>query len=65
MSEQIQIDKKEFQKMVFLKNALEKGWTIKKVEDTYIFSKRHENKKEIFQSNFLESFIEDNLKIFS
>ena len=55
------MDKKEFQKMVFLMNALEKGWSIKKVNETYIFSKKHENKKEVFQSDFLEKFIENNL----
>ena len=63
--EQIQIDKKEFQKMMFLKNALEDGWTIKKVDDTYIFSKKHENRKEIFQSDYLERFIENNIQGFS
>jgi hypothetical protein len=61
MSEKIEMDKKEFQKMVFLMNALEKGWSIKKVNETYIFSKKHENKKEVFQSDFLEKFIENNL----
>lgn len=65
MMEQIQIDKKEFQKMMFLKNALEDGWTIKKVDDTYIFSKKHENRKEIFQSDYLERFIENNIQGFS
>jgi len=65
MMEQIQIDKKEFQKMMFLKNALEDGWTIKKVDDTYIFSKKHENRKEIFQSDYLERFIENNIHGFS
>jgi hypothetical protein len=65
MSEQIEIDKKELTKMIFLKNALEKGWSIKKVNDTYIFSKKHENKKEVFQSDFLEKFIENNLQMLS
>ena len=65
MMEQIQIDKKEFQKMMFLKNALEDGWTIKKVDDTYIFSKKHENRREIFQSDYLERFIENNIHGFS
>jgi len=60
--EQIQMDKKDYQKMMFLKNALEDGWSIKKVGDTYIFSKKHENRKEIFQSDYLERFIENNLQ---
>jgi hypothetical protein len=39
------IIKKEFQKMMFLMNVLEKGWSIKKVEESYIFTKKHEGKK--------------------
>ena len=58
----IQMDKKNFQKMVFLKNALDQGWTIKKRDDCYIFTKKHENQKEIFQENYLENFIIDNMQ---
>jgi len=58
--EEIQVDKKHFQKMVFLTKALDNGWSIKKINDTYIFSKKHENKKEIFQADYLEKFIESN-----
>lgn len=65
MQEEIQVDKKQFQKMMFMTNALEKGWTIKKKNNTYIFSKKHENKKEIFQADYLEKFIEKNSKIFT
>jgi len=46
--------------MVFVMNALEKGWAIKKVEDEYIFTKKHENKREIFRENYLETFIQTN-----
>jgi len=41
-------------------NALEKGWAIKKAQESYIFTKKHENKKEIFQENYLEEFIKSN-----
>ena len=51
----LQISKPVFQKMLFLTNALEQGWTIKKSKDSYIFTKRHENKREIFQENYLET----------
>lgn len=60
MSEQIQISKKLFQKMIFLTNALDNGWKIQKTENSYIFTKKHENKKEVFQSDYLEKFIESN-----
>uniref|UniRef100_A0A6C0HZR7 Uncharacterized protein n=1 Tax=viral metagenome TaxID=1070528 RepID=A0A6C0HZR7_9ZZZZ len=58
--EQIQIGKKQFQKMIFLTNALDNGWTVKKNDDSYIFTKKHENKREIFQTKYLEQFIESN-----
>jgi hypothetical protein len=48
------------QKMVFLFNALEDGWNIKKYKDSYIFTKKHEGKKEIFNEDFLKRFIERN-----
>lgn len=56
----LKIEKPLFQKMVFLTNALEQGWTIKKSNDTYIFTKKHENKQEIFQENYLETFLVSN-----
>jgi len=58
--EQIQINKKLFHKMIFLTNALDQGWKIQKAENSYIFTKKHENKKEVFQSDYLEKFIESN-----
>ena len=39
-------DQKEYQKMVFIMNALNDGWSVKKNQDTYIFKKKHENKVE-------------------
>ena len=35
----------ELQVMIFLYNALEQGWNVKKTNDCYIFNKKHENKK--------------------
>jgi hypothetical protein len=61
-SKNIQMDRKKFQKMVFITNALEDGWTVKKSQDSYIFTKKHENLREIFQENYLENFIIDNVK---
>ena len=67
MSSSIQLDKKQFQKMVFINNAIEEGWTVKKNEesDSYIFTKKHENRREIFQSDYLEKFIQKNASIYS
>jgi len=63
MENQIQFSKKEFQKMVFIINAIEKGWTVKKIDDSYIFTKKHEGKKEIFQNDYLEKFVEMNIDV--
>ena len=60
---QIDIDKIKFQKMIFLYNALENGWSIKKRKDSYIFTKNHEGKKEIFEESYLSIFMRDNSDI--
>ena len=38
--ETTKINSKHLKRMVFVMNALEKGWAIKKVEDEYIFTKK-------------------------
>ena len=45
----IKIEKPVFQKMMFLTNALEEGWSIRKSMDSYIFTKKHENKRKYFR----------------
>ena len=57
----VKMDRKHFQKLMFLNNALNDGWTVKKSAENYIFTKKHENKREIFQENYLENFIISNL----
>ena len=49
--------------MVFLYNTVENGWTVRKYKDVYIFTKKHENRKEVFQANYLEKFIENHQSI--
>lgn len=56
-----QVSKPTFQKMLFIINALEQGWAVRKNNDTYIFTKKHENRQEIFQENYLETFVASNL----
>ena len=56
----IKINKPMFQKMLFITNALEQGWSVKKSKDSYIFTKKHEGKKEIFAENYLETFVASN-----
>ena len=57
------IDIKKLKIMIFLFNALENGWTIKKNENSYIFNKKHNGQKEIFYKNYLATFIEENSNI--
>ena len=59
----LEIDKIKFQKMLFLYNALDNGWSIKKRNNSYIFTKNHEGKKEIFDESYLNIFMKDNLNI--
>lgn len=72
MSSTIYVKKKKlsnklvFNKMVFIMNALENGWKIKKRSnrsDKYIFYKKHCNETETKNDLFLESFIENCLSI--
>lgn len=49
-----------FKKMCFIYNALNNGWSVKLRKNKYIFTKKHENKKEIFSESYLKDFIEHN-----
>lgn len=57
------INSKQLKIMVFVMNALEKGWTVKKENDNYTFIKKHENKKEVFKEEYLEQFLLSNFDI--
>jgi hypothetical protein len=56
----IKMENIQFQKMVFLFNALNEGWSIQKRKDSYIFTKKHEGKKEVFLDSYLMSFLKNN-----
>ena len=57
----IKIDSAIQQKMKFIMNALENGWSVKKIEDQYVFTKKHEGRREVFMADYLEKFIEKNM----
>jgi hypothetical protein len=63
LTNQVKIDKPKLQKMIFIMNALEKGWSVKKSGESYIFIKKHENRKEIFMESYLEKFILSNIEL--
>ena len=50
-------------KMAFINNALENGWSIKKHKESYVFTKKHEGKKEMFSDSYLSTFVKDNSDI--
>jgi hypothetical protein len=48
-------------KMIFINNAIDAGWVVRKKADSYIFTKKHENRREVFMENYLEKFITTNI----
>tara|TARA_B100000900_G_C20391611_1_gene638839 strand:- start:443 stop:661 length:219 start_codon:yes stop_codon:yes gene_type:complete len=50
-------------KMVFIFNCLENDWSVKKINNRYIFSKNHGGEKEVFLDNYLKRFIVKGLKL--
>lgn len=62
-SHEIEIDTIKLQKMAFIYNAVESGWSVKKRKEAYVFTKNHEGKKEIYLDTYLRSFIETNIDI--
>jgi hypothetical protein len=44
-------------------NAIETGWSVKKSDDNYIFTKKHEGKREVFMADYLEKFIDKNMRL--
>lgn len=57
------IDRKQFQKMVFITNAIENGWHVRKRRNSYVFSKKHGGRREIFMEEYLEHFIDNHTDI--
>jgi|MDTF01.1.fsa_nt_gb hypothetical protein len=57
------LDSVKLQKMAFLYNSLENGWTVKKKKDLYIFTKNHEGKKEVYLDDYLKRFMKENFNI--
>ena len=59
----IKMDSVKFQKMVLLFNAINDGWSIKKQQDSYIFKKNHEGKKEVLHDSYLLTFMKSGFDI--
>ena len=48
---------KEWRKILFIFNAIEDGWSVKKRNNLYIFSKQKGKEKQIYEEKYLEKFI--------
>ena len=59
----IKNDNITLQKLLFINNALNSGWTIKKEQEKYIFTKRHENNQDVYLDNYLEIFLNNNMTV--
>jgi hypothetical protein len=55
------LDAIKFQKMLLLYNTIEQWWSVKKRNDSYVFTKNHENKKEVLDDSYLMKFMKTNL----
>ena len=60
----LNIDNIKIQKMMFIFNALEDGWIIEKTNESYIFRKKHEEKREFFSDSYLKEFIKTHIDFF-
>ena len=56
----IEINKNLFTKMSFVFNAVQNGWNVRKKNDSYIFTKKHQGKREVFLDTYLNDFVEEN-----
>jgi hypothetical protein len=62
-NENIKIDIITFQKMLFLFNTIEQGWSVKKQDQSYVFTKPHDGKKEVLEESYLLKFMKSNFNI--
>ncbi len=61
IQKKIDIDNSTLQKLWFIYNALNDGWDVKKNGEKYIFSKKHEDEKEVYLDSYLQKFLETNI----
>ena len=64
VTSKLNIDNTKIQKMMFIFNALEDGWIIEKTNESYIFRKKHEERREFFSDSYLKEFIKTHIDFF-
>ena len=62
-NDNVKVDVIKFQKMLLLFNSIEQGWSVKKRNDAYVFTKNHEGKKEVLEDAYLLKFMKTNLDL--
>lgn len=62
-NDNLKIDAIKFQKMLLLYNSIDHGWSVKKRGDAYVFTKPHENKKEVLENSYIMKFMKTNLDL--
>jgi hypothetical protein len=62
-NDNVKVDVIKFQKMILVFNSIEQGWSVKKRNGSYVFTKSHENKKEILEDTYLMKFMKTNLDL--
>jgi hypothetical protein len=62
-NDNVKIDVIKFQKMILVFNSIEQGWSVKKRNDSYVFTKNHEGKKEVLEDSYLLKFMKTNLDL--
>jgi len=55
------IDIKTFKKALFIYNAINNDWEVRKENDKYIFKKQKSGEKSIYLENYIEEFIKKNI----
>jgi hypothetical protein len=48
---------KSISMLIFIGNALDDGWSVKKNNNGYVFSKKHNGRTKYFSSKYLEQFV--------
>ena len=50
-------------KMSFIYKAIHNGWTVHTEDGKYIFIKKHNGKREVFEEEYLLNFIKTNISL--
>ena len=58
-------EKIKYYKMLMIYNALDDGWTVKKINGVYKFNKRNEDRDEMLTESHIDRFLRDSINYLS